>query len=69
MEDFHHVAVYGGSSIDNQIRQIKKMGNVKDLMSMIPGMGKAIKDIDIDENALEIGAGLMAYLAIKNLEK
>ncbi|MEI6061541.1 MAG: signal recognition particle protein [Bacteroidota bacterium] len=35
----------------DQIRQIKKMGNVKDLMSMIPGMGKAIKDIDIDENA------------------
>jgi signal recognition particle subunit SRP54 len=36
-----------------QIRQIKKMGNVKDLMSMIPGMGKAIKDIDIDENAFK----------------
>jgi signal recognition particle subunit SRP54 len=29
------------------------MGNVKDLMSMIPGMGKAIKDIDIDENAFK----------------
>ena len=37
----------------DQIRQIKKMGNVKDLMSMIPGMGKAIKDIDIDENAFK----------------
>jgi signal recognition particle subunit SRP54 len=37
----------------DQIRQIKKMGNVKDLMSMIPGMGKAIKDIDIDDNAFK----------------
>ena len=37
----------------DQIRQIKKMGNVKDLMSMIPGMGKAIKDVDIDENAFK----------------
>jgi signal recognition particle subunit SRP54 len=34
-----------------QIEQIKKMGNVKDLMSMIPGVGKAIKDLDIDDNA------------------
>jgi signal recognition particle subunit SRP54 len=34
-----------------QIQQIKKMGNVKDLMSMIPGVGKAIKDLDIDDNA------------------
>jgi len=37
----------------DQIRQIKKMGNVKDLMSMIPGMGKAMKDVDIDENAFK----------------
>ncbi len=35
----------------NQIQQIKKMGNVKDLMAMIPGAGKAIKDLDIDDNA------------------
>ena len=35
----------------NQIEQIKKMGNLKDLASMIPGVGKAIKDIDIDDNA------------------
>lgn len=35
----------------NQINQIKKMGNIKELASMIPGVGKAIKDIDIDENA------------------
>jgi signal recognition particle subunit SRP54 len=36
-----------------QIRQIKKMGNVKDLMSMIPGMGKMVKDLDIDDNAFK----------------
>lgn len=36
-----------------QIRQIKKMGNVKDLVSMIPGMGKALKDIDVDDNAFK----------------
>lgn len=35
----------------NQIHQIKKMGNLKDLASMIPGVGKALKDIDIDDNA------------------
>ena len=37
----------------NQIQQIKKMGNVKDLMAMIPGVGKAIKDLDIDDNAFK----------------
>lgn len=37
----------------NQIQQIKKMGNLKDLASMIPGVSKAIKDIDIDENAFK----------------
>ncbi len=37
----------------NQIQQIKKMGNVKDLMSMIPGVGKAVKDLDIDDNAFK----------------
>ena len=36
-----------------QIGQIKKMGNLKDLASMIPGVGKAIKDIDIDDNAFK----------------
>jgi len=35
----------------SQIQQIKKMGNVKDLMAMIPGAGKAIKDLDIDDDA------------------
>ncbi len=36
-----------------QLEQIKKMGNVKDLMGMIPGMGKAIKDIDIDNDSFK----------------
>ena len=37
----------------NQIQQIKKMGNLKDLAGMIPGVGKAIKDVDIDDNAFK----------------
>ena len=37
----------------NQIEQIKKMGNLKDLASMIPGVGKAIRDVDIDDNAFK----------------
>ena len=37
----------------NQIQQIKKMGNVKELMGMIPGMGKAVRDMDIDDNAFK----------------
>ena len=36
-----------------QIEQIKKMGNIKDLLGMIPGIGKAVKDIDIDDNAFK----------------
>lgn len=37
----------------DQIHQIKKMGNMKSLMSMIPGVGKAVKDMDIDDNAFK----------------
>lgn len=36
-----------------QLQQIKKMGNVKDLMGMIPGMGKAMKNVDIDDDAFK----------------
>lgn len=36
-----------------QLQQIKKMGNIKDLMGMIPGMGKMVKDVDIDENSFK----------------
>ena len=37
----------------SQIQQIKKMGNLKELASMIPGVGKALKDVDIDDNAFK----------------
>lgn len=37
----------------SQIAQIKKMGNIKDLAAMIPGMGKALKDVEIDDNAFK----------------
>ncbi len=37
----------------DQIQQIKKMGNVKDLMGMIPGMGKAMKNLDVDDDAFK----------------
>jgi len=37
----------------NQMAQVKKMGNMKDLLGMIPGMGKAVKDADIDDNAFK----------------
>ena len=44
---------FGFDDFMNQIQQIKKMGNMKDLMGMIPGMGKAIKDIDIDDDSFK----------------
>jgi signal recognition particle subunit SRP54 len=37
----------------NQIQQLKKMGNIKDLMSMIPGMSKALKGIELDDNSFK----------------
>jgi signal recognition particle subunit SRP54 len=37
----------------DQLQQIKKMGNLKDLMGMIPGVGKAVKDIDIKDDAFK----------------
>jgi signal recognition particle subunit SRP54 len=37
----------------SQVKQIKKMGNVKDLVGMLPGMGRALKDIDIDDDAFK----------------
>ncbi len=44
---------FGFDDFLNQIQQIKKMGNIKDLAGMIPGMGKAIKDIDLDDDAFK----------------
>ena len=44
---------FGFDDFLNQIQQIKKMGNIKDLMGMIPGMGKMVKDVDIDDDAFK----------------
>lgn len=48
-----------------QIQQIKKMGNIKDLASMIPGLGKAIKDIDIDNNAFKGIEAIINSMTVK----
>ena len=42
---------FGFDDFLSQIQQVKKMGNMKDLMGMIPGVGKAMKDVDIDDDA------------------
>jgi signal recognition particle subunit SRP54 len=44
---------FGFDDFLKQINQIKKMGNMKDLMGMIPGVGKAIKDVDINDDAFK----------------
>jgi signal recognition particle subunit SRP54 len=44
---------FGFDDFMNQIQQIKKMGNMKDLVGMIPGMGKALKNVDIDDDAFK----------------
>lgn len=44
---------FGFDDFLKQIHQIKKMGNMKDLLGMIPGIGKAVKDIDINDNAFK----------------
>ncbi|MEP0367181.1 MAG: signal recognition particle protein [Cyclobacteriaceae bacterium] len=44
---------FGFDDFLSQMEQIKKMGNMKDLLGMIPGVGKAIKDIDIDDDSLK----------------
>ena len=49
-----------------QLAQIKKMGNIKDLMGMIPGMGKAVKDIDIDNDSFK---KIEALILSKTLEE
>jgi len=44
---------FGFDDFLSQIQQIKKMGNMKDLMGMIPGAGKALKGLDIDDDAFK----------------
>ena len=48
-----------------QIQQIKKMGNIKDLMAMIPGVGKAVKDLDIDDNAFKNVEAIIQSMTLK----
>ena len=52
----------------SQIKQIKKMGNIKDLMSMIPGMGKAIKNLDIDDDAFKEVEAIILSMTPKERE-
>ena len=51
-----------------QLTQIKKMGNIKDLMGMIPGMGKAIKDIDIDNDSFKKVEALILSMTLAERE-
>ncbi len=51
-----------------QIQQIKKMGNIKDLAAMIPGVGKAIKDMDIDDNAFKSVEAIIHSMTPKERE-
>ncbi|MFZ9045851.1 MAG: signal recognition particle protein [Cyclobacteriaceae bacterium] len=44
---------FGFDDFLSQMEQIKKMGSIQDLMGMIPGMGKAVKDVDIDDDSLK----------------
>lgn len=53
----------------DQINQIKKMGNIKDLASMIPGVGKAIKDVDIDDNAFKGIEAIIKSMTMEEREK
>jgi signal recognition particle subunit SRP54 len=52
----------------SQIQQIKKMGNVKDLMGMIPGMGKAMKNVDIDDDAFKTVEAIIYSMTPKERE-
>jgi signal recognition particle subunit SRP54 len=49
----------------SQIAQIKKMGNLKDLASMIPGMGKALKNIDINDDAFKSVEAIIYSMTLK----
>ena len=52
-----------------QIRQIKKMGNLKELASMIPGVGKALKDVDIDDSAFKSIEAIIGSMTAEEREK
>lgn len=52
----------------SQLQQIKKMGNIKDLMAMIPGMGKALKGLDIDDNSFKPIEAIILSMTIEERE-
>ncbi len=56
---------FGFDDFMDQIQQIKKMGNMKDLMGMIPGMGKAMKNIDIDDDAFKHIEAMINSMTLK----
>ncbi len=56
------------SDFYQQIQQIKKMGNIKDLASMIPGMAKAIKDVDIDNNSFKSIEAIILSMTLEERE-
>lgn len=51
-----------------QLEQVKKMGNMKDLLGMIPGMGKAMKDIDIDDNSFKPIEAIIRAMTLQERE-
>ena len=52
-----------------QLQQIKKMGNIKDLVSMIPGVGKAIKDVDIDNDSFKHIEAIIRSMTMEERER
>ena len=52
-----------------QMEEMKKMGSMKDILSMIPGLGKKIKDTDIDESALDKTKAIILSMTPKEREK
>ncbi|MGL1886560.1 MAG: signal recognition particle protein [Reichenbachiella sp.] len=59
---------FGFDDFLSQLEQIKKMGNLKDLMGMIPGVGKAIKDVDIDDDSLKPIEAIIKSMTTKERE-
>ena len=52
----------------NQLAQIKKMGNMKDLLGMVPGMGKALKEVDVDDNTFKPLEAIIRSMTIEERE-
>jgi len=52
----------------SQLEQIKKMGNMKDMLSMIPGMSKAVKDVDIDDNSFKPIEAIIRAMTLEERE-